>query len=289
MGTRPGILRRDQHDYLGARGIALIGGTRQGLRAIDRVARSLAPPAPARPAPLPPSLTVASLLAGRARRTIHEHDAKRLLAAAGIPVVREALCARREEALAAASAIGYPVALKLVSDEVPHRSDLGLVAVGLRDPREVGEAWDRMAAVRARSLAGVAVDGFVVQAMIAGGVEVLAGVTHDPDFGPVLAFGPGGVLVEAVGQVALRPLPLRAGDAEAVIAESPLAARLLAGFRGQPPADVEALARCLEAVADWAWAESAAIAEIDLNPIEVLPRGGGCVVVDALVVPRGTA
>jgi hypothetical protein len=95
--------------------------------------------------------------------------------------------------------------------------------------------------------------------------------------------------VEAVADVALRPLPLRAGDAEAMIAEATLAARLLAGFRGAPPADVDALARGLEALADYAWADRAAIAEIDLNPIKVRPRGQGCVVVDALIVPRGPA
>jgi hypothetical protein len=117
-------------------------------------------------------------------------------------------------------------------------------------------------------------------------VEVLAGINHDRDFGPVLAFGLGGVAVEALADVALRPLPLRAGDAEAMIAETAAAATLLAGFRGQPPADVEALRRCLEALADYAWADRAAIAEIDLNPIKVLPRGRGCVVVDALIVPR---
>ena len=284
MGTRPAIFRRDQHEYFSALGIAMIGGTRQGLRAVDRLARSLVPPAPARRT-TSPTVTVASLLDNRARRTINEYDAKRLLAEAGLPVVRESLCATRDEAIAAASAIGYPVALKLVADDVPHRSDLGLVAVGLRDAREVGDAWDRMAAVRAGSLAGVAVDGFVVQPMVAGGVEVLAGINHDRDFGPVLAFGLGGVAVEALGSVALRPLPLRAGDAEAMIAETATAAKLLAGIRGQPPADVDALRRCLEALADYAWADRAAIAEIDLNPIKVLPRGQGCVVVDALIIP----
>lgn len=289
MGTRPGIFRRDQLEYLSARGIALIGGTRQGLRAIDRLARSLAPRPPARPAPPPPAIALASLMGARVRATVHEHDAKRLLAAAGVPVVPDTLCATRDGALAAAAAIGYPVVLKLVADAVPHRSDLGLVAVGLRDAREVGEAWDRMAVVCARALANVAVDGFVVQPMVSGGVEVLAGVTHDPDFGPLLAFGLGGVAVEALAEVTLRPLPLRAGDAAAMIAETSVAARLLAGFRGAPPADVDALARCLEALADYAWADRAAVAEIDLNPIKVRPRGEGCVVVDALIVPRPPA
>jgi acetate---CoA ligase (ADP-forming) len=223
---------------------------------------------------------------GPARRTIHEHDAKRLLAAAGLRVVPEAFCTTREEALSASGTIGYPVVLKLIADDVPHRSDLGLVAVGLRDGRDLGDAWDRVAAIRSEKLAGVAVAGFVVQQMVSGGVEILAGVTHDPDFGPMLAFGLGGVAAEALGQVALRPLPLRAGDVEAMVGEVPAATRLLAGFRGRPPADIDSLHRTLEALADYAWADRAAIAELDVNPIKVLPQGQGCVVVDALIVPR---
>jgi acetate---CoA ligase (ADP-forming) len=287
MGTRPGVFRRDQHALLSAQGIALIGGTRQGLRAIDRLARRAAPLAPLRPPPATTMPTLATLGPdGTGRRTIHEHDAKRLLAGAGLPVVRETLCATREAAIAAASAIGYPVALKLVADDVPHRSDLDLVALGLRDAAQLGEEWDRMTAVRSGKLADVAVAGFVVQEMVTGGVEVLAGVTHDRDFGPLLVFGLGGVAAEAFADVALRPLPLRVGDAEAMVAEVPAAAKLLAGFRGHLPADLDSLYRCLEALGDHAWADRAAVAELDLNPIKVRPRGAGCVVVDALIVPR---
>ncbi|MGH7390768.1 MAG: acetate--CoA ligase family protein [Candidatus Rokuibacteriota bacterium] len=286
MGTRPGIFRRDQHELLSAEGIALIGGTRQGLRAIDRLARQAEPLAPLRPPPAMAMPTLATLSGGTARRTIHEHDAKRLLAAAGLPVVREALCTTLEEAIGAAGAVGYPVALKLVADDVPHRSDLGLVAIELGDARDLAEAWTRMAAVRSAKLGNVPVAGFLVQQMVSGGVEVLAGVIHDRDFGPLLAFGLGGVAAEALASVALRPLPLRAGDAAAMVAEVPAAAKLLAGFRGRPPADEESLCRCLEALADYAWADRAVVGEIDVNPIKVLPRGKGCVVVDALIVPR---
>jgi len=286
MGTRPGIFRHDQHELLSAQGIALIGGTRQGLRAIDRLARRAAPPAPLRPAPSSLPTLATTLPGATARRTIHEHDAKRLLAAAGLPMVRETLCANRDEAIDAAGELGYPVALKLVADDVPHRSEWDLVAVTLRDARELAAAWDRMAAIRDAKLGDTAVAGFVVQQMVSGGVEVLAGVNRDPDFGPVLAFGLGGVAAEALASVALRPLPLRVGDVEAMVAEVPAAVRLLAGFRGRPPADVDGLHRCLEALGDYAWADRAAIAEIDLNPIKVLPRGHGCVVVDALIVPR---
>jgi acetyltransferase len=143
-----------------------------------------------------------------------------------------------------------------------------------------------MAAVRSTKLRDTEIAGFVVQQMVGGGVEVLAGVSHDRDFGPMLAFGLGGIAAEALARVALRPLPLRVGDAEAMVAEVPAAAKLLAGFRGQPPADLDSLHRCLEALGDYAWADRAAVAELDLNPIKVLPQGQGCVIVDALIVPH---
>ena len=285
MTTRSGIFRRDQLEYLRGHGITVIGGTRQGLGAIDRLARHAAPlPAP-RPV-LPPSRRgLSALLAGRSRRTIHEHESKSLLREAGLPVLREKLVTTLEEAVAAAAGLGYPVVLKLVSDDVPHRSDLGLIEVGLRDGRELAMAWERLSGRRSELPRAAAVDGFVVQEMVAGGVEVFAGVSRDPDFGLVLAFGLGGIAVELIGDVTLRPLPLRMGDAEAMVAAA-RASKLLAGVRGHPPADLAALHQCLYALADYACADSDAIGEIDLNPTVVLPAGKGCVVVDALIVPR---
>jgi acetate---CoA ligase (ADP-forming) len=283
MTTRSGVFRRDQSDFLREHGIALIGGTRQGLGAVDRLARWSEPLPPSR-AIAASAGRVAALLAGGARPTIHEGDAKRVLAAAGVPVVQERQVATLDEARAAVRSLGYPVVLKVVSDAIPHRSDLGLVAVGIRDEGALAGEWERMARRLREAGKESAVAGFLVQET-AGGVEVFAGVSRDPDFGLVLAFGAGGVMIEALADVALRALPLREGDAEAMIAET-RAATLLGGFRGRPPADVAALGRCLGALADFAWAEREAIAEIDVNPIMVRARGEGCVVVDALIVPR---
>jgi acyl-CoA synthetase (NDP forming) len=282
--TRSGVFRRDQVALLREYGVAVVGGTRQGLGAVDRLARWSAVLPPARTTTAPTG-RVAAMLGGRSRPTIHEGDAKRLLAAAGVPIVRERQVATVQAALAAAVTLGYPVVLKVVSDAIPHRSDLGLVAVDLRDERDLGSAWERMARRLDETSTRADVAGFLVQEMARGGVEVFAGVTRDPDFGLVLAFGAGGVMIEALGDVALRALPLRVGEAEAMIAET-RAAALLAGFRRAPPADVPALLRCLEAIGDFAWAERDAIAEIDVNPIVVRAEGEGCVVVDALVVPR---
>src|SRR4029453_12574618 len=180
------------------------------------------------------------------------------------------------------------VALKGVRDGIPHRSDVGLVAVGLRDESDLRAAWDRLAR-RVDDLGrGNDVAGVLIQERGHGVLEVFARVNRDPDFGPVLAFGAGGVLIEALDDVALRPLPLRAGDAEAMIAETKVAT-LLGGFRGRPPGDVGALARTLEAIGDFAWAERESLSELDVNPIVVRQAGAGSVVVDALIVPRARA
>jgi hypothetical protein len=124
--------------------------------------------------------------------------------------------------------------------------------------------------------------------MANGVLEVFAGVKRDPDFGLVLAFGAGGVLIEAFNDVALRPLPLRAGDAAAMIAET-RAARLLARFGRRAVPDLATLVGCLEALADVAWAERDSLEELDVNPIVVSAAGAGCAVVDALIVPRAGA
>src|SRR5437870_3375230 len=284
MTMRSGVFRRDVVALLREHGIAVVGGTRAGLGAVDRLARwsePLSAPRPSRGG----GGAIEAMRAGRARPTIHEHDAKRLLAAVGVPVAREQVAKSLDEARDGAKTVGYPVALKIVSDSIPHRSDVGLVAVGLRDENELHAAWDRLSR-RVDDLGRRNdVAGFLIQEMAHGILEAFAGISRDPDFGLVLAFGAGGVLIETLDDVALRPLPLRAGDAEGMIAETRVAT-LLGGFRGRPPGDVGALARVLEAIGDLAWAERESLGELDVNPIVVRETGAGCVVVDALIVPR---
>jgi acyl-CoA synthetase (NDP forming) len=287
MTMRSGVFRRDVVAFLREHGIAVIGGTRAGLGAVDRLARWSEPLAAPR-ASRSGSGAIQAMQAGRARPTIHEHDAKRLLGAVGVPLVRERLVTTLDDARAAAKAIGYPVVMKVVSDAIPHRSDVGLVAVGLRDESELRATWDRLSRRVDELGRRTDVAGFLIQEMARGILEVFAGVSRDPEFGLVLAFGAGGVLIEALDDVALRPLPLRAGDAEAMIAETK-AATLLGGFRGRPPGDVGALARALEAIGDFAWAERESLGELDVNPIVVRQAGAGSVVVDALIVPRTRA
>jgi acyl-CoA synthetase (NDP forming) len=276
MTMRPGIMHSGQLHILAEAGVPVIGGTRQGLGAIKRLARWNTPL---------PAMRVSTVAASPAlattRRTINEHDAKKILAECGVPVTREILVTSLATVCSAADAIGYSVVLKVVSDDVPHKSEHGLVAVGLADERSLAAAFEQMR-LRVEKL-GRPIAGYLVQEMVGGGVEVFTGIARDADFGLSIAFGMGGVGVEVLRDFALRLVPLREGDAEAMISETRGAA-LLGAFRGRPAADIAALARCLYALSDFAAANSARINEIDLNPI--IANENGCVVVDALIVTR---
>jgi acyl-CoA synthetase (NDP forming) len=216
---------------------------------------------------------------------VNEVDAKAIFAAQGLPVALEATVATVGEGLQFANKIGYPVVLKAVSDDIAHKSDFGLVMVGVRNEQEFIAAYSELK----RRIESVArhgkVLGVLVQQMVEDGIEVFAGVKRDPEFGLVLAFGLGGVAVEILDDVSLAMLPLGEGRAEAMIREIK-GLPLLQGARGKPTADIEALARCLQDFADYAWADREHISEIDLNPIIVLERGKGCRIVDALIVPN---
>lgn len=286
LSTRSGVMNREQVDALRKHGLVVIGGTRQGLAALDRVGRWALERRPVRRGGLPPQARLSDARY-RGRRTINEFDAKRLLANYGIPIARELRVETAAEAAKAAATIGYPVVLKALADGIAHKTELGLVAVDLKNPADLAAAFDRLSARLARSKPGASDPAFLVQEFVAGGVEVFAGVSRDPSFGLSLAFGIGGIAVETIGEFSLRMLPLREGDGEAMIAATRGAA-LLGRLRGREAADVERLAACLYALADFACANADALAEVDLNPIKVLP-GGGCVVVDALIVTRPDA
>ena len=281
MSTRSGVMNRKQIDGMRDAGLVVIGGTRQGLGALDRIGRWSLGLKPARASATPSQTRLASA----DRRTINEFDAKRLLATYRIPITQEQRITTATEAMAAARALGYPVVLKALSDSIAHKTELGLVAVNLKDDAELARAYAQLNERLEKLEPRPADAAFLVQEFVADGIEVFAGVSRDPDFGLSLAFGMGGVAIEMVRDFALRMLPLRDGDAEAMIAETRGAA-LFGAVRGRPASDVKSLATCLYALADFAWYHAAAIAEIDLNPIKVLPENRGCVVVDALIVTQ---
>jgi len=220
---------------------------------------------------------------------ISEHEAKRWLSRHGVPVPDAALATTRDEALAAAERLGYPLVAKVASADIAHKTEVGGVLVGLADASAVGAAWDRIHdSVRARA-PGARVQGLLIERMAsAGGVEVLVGVSRDPVFGPVLTFGLGGIHVELFQDVARRLLPLTRAEAERMVRE-PRSFALLDGARGRPKADVPALVDLLLAVSDVVAAQGDRIDEIDLNPVWVGPAGQGVMALDAVIAGRGEA
>lgn len=276
LTMRPGVLHTGQIDFLRGVGVAAVSGARQGLGALVKLADWSQP----RPGPLAETCEVRISSVGP-RRLINEYDAKTLLRRAGISAPREILCRAAVEVAAAAVDIGYPVVLKVAAEAIPHKSEHGLVAVGLADGGALAAALAQME----RTVAGLAVpiEGWLVQQMVSGGVEMFAGVSRDPQFGLMLSVGFGGIAIEVVKDFAVRPLPLRAGDAQSMIA-SLRGAPLLQTYRGRPARDVDALITCVEALSRFAFANRDLIEEIDVNPLIVRDAGEGCVAVDALIV-----
>jgi acetate---CoA ligase (ADP-forming) len=212
--------------------------------------------------------------------TLDEVDARALLALYGIAGPREQLVGDADEAARAAKDIGYPVAVKIVSADLPHKTEAGAVTLGVNDEPALREACARMLASIARSHPGARVRGLLVQEMIGGGRELIVGVSHDPQFGPVVACGLGGVFVEVLRDVQRRVPPLDAGEARSMIADLAGAATL-GEFRGRPTADLDAAVEVIRRLGQLALDLEDRIAEVEINPLMVTPTGA--VAVDALV------
>jgi acetate---CoA ligase (ADP-forming) len=211
-------------------------------------------------------------------------EVRAVLDAFGLHLVSGTLAHTGEEAAAAARAIGFPVAAKLESRRVTHKSDAGGVRLNLGDEAAVRAAFADVVA-RARALVDDAdIEGVLIQPMVTGGIETMIGVTADPLFGPLVAFGLGGIHVEILGDVQFRLAPLTDRDAGELL-RGIRGLPLLLGYRGHPPADLDALHEMLLRVSRLA-ADVLEIAELDLNPVIALAPGQGCRVVDARVRVR---
>jgi len=213
-------------------------------------------------------------------RTLTEVEAKQLLARAGLPVVETRLAKTKKEAIEAAKKLGYPVVLKIVSPQITHKSDVGGVKLGLASDQAVGEAFDAIVEAARRAVPNATIAGVSVQRMAEPGIEVIVGVSTDAQFGPVLMFGMGGVLVEVLKDVAFRVIPITPRDARQMVREIQ-GYPLLEGYRGQEPADVEALEKLLLRLSQFV-EQHPEIQEIDLNPVFAYPKGA--VAVDARIV-----
>ncbi|HEY1198492.1 MAG TPA: acetate--CoA ligase family protein [Thermoplasmata archaeon] len=222
----------------------------------------------------------------RARRdgttVLPDYAARALLVAYGIRFPDVQLVKTLDQAVEAAEGIGFPVVLKVASPDLSHKTDVGGVAVGIRDPASLRTAWEAMQQSLQARAHDARVDGFEVEAEVEGGKEVLVGVQRDPHFGPVIAFGLGGIYVEVLRDVTFRLAPLRPLSALRMV-QSVRAFPLLKGVRGEPPSDIEALTEVIERVSQLAM-ELTDIVELDINPLIVRPVRQGAVAVDARVV-----
>ena len=271
-------------DLMARFGLRFTAGLEMGVRALDHAigygaARARASRQSARTARGPRQAP--SLVAGR-RGTVPDVEAKRLLAEYGIRAPRERLARELDEALAAAAELGYPVVLKVQSPDIAHRSDVGGVRLGVRDAGELDDAWRGILAAVCSRRPGARVDGLVVAEQVEPVAELIAGVTVDPQFGPVVLAGAGGIFVEVLGDVALRLPPLDAEEAVAMVEEL-RAAPLLNVARGRPRGDVGAAARVLVQLGELALDLGSRLRALDVNPLLVLPEGEGAVAADALV------
>jgi acetyl-CoA synthetase (ADP-forming) len=206
------------------------------------------------------------------RGRLTEPEAKRLLRAAGINVTTELLVTTPDQAVQAAQRLRYPVALKAVSRELVHKSDVGAVKLGLRDERAVRGAWRDLTASVAHHLPHLRLDGCLVQEMATGGIEVILGAKWDPQFGAVVMAGAGGILVEIIDDVALALAPLSDDGARALLQRLKIWP-VLTGARGRPPADVQALTDALVNLSWIAHSAGARLVELDINPLLVQQHG----------------
>ncbi|MFN3733670.1 acetate--CoA ligase family protein [Comamonas testosteroni] len=236
-----------------------------------------------RAAPLPPAFPAQSALQ-LPPGSLSEARSMELLAEAGMPVVPHQLVRTQQQAAQAVQALGGTIALKVASADIAHKSEVGGVALNLRTAMDAGAAFARILASARQARPTAQLDGALAARMVHGGVECIAGVHRDPVFGPVLMFGLGGIHVEILRDVSLRALPITRDDALAMVQEL-RTFPILAGARGKPPADLQALADALLALADFAQRCGDTLSSAEINPLIALPREqGGCVAVDALVI-----
>jgi len=207
-----------------------------------------------------------------------EREARLIAEACGIPVPETIFAADQAAAVAAAEQIGYPVVLKISSDDILHKSDAGGVKVGIKDADAVRQAFGRIMEAARAYKPDARLDGVLVQQMAPKGREVIIGVNRDPQFGPLIMFGLGGVYVEVLKDVTFRVAPLTLAEAREMI-DDIRSARILHAFRGDPESDLDALADCLTRVSQLA-VEFPELAECDFNPIMVYPKGQGLIALD---------
>ncbi|WP_457750949.1 acetate--CoA ligase family protein [Thermococcus sp.] len=219
------------------------------------------------------------------RTALVEYEAKQVLKAYGLPVPEEKLAKTLDEALKYAEEIGYPVALKLMSPQILHKSDAKVVLLNIKTPEELKQKWEEIHENARKYRPDAEILGVLVAPMLKPGREIIIGVTEDPQFGHALMFGLGGIFVEVLKDVTFRIIPITERDARKMITEIK-SYPILAGARGEEPADIDAIVDLLLKVSDLVNDLDVYIKEMDLNPVFVYNKGEGAVIVDARIIAK---
>jgi len=215
-------------------------------------------------------------------RTLTERQSKQILAEYGISIARESLATSAEEAVEIARRIGYPVVLKIESPEIAHKTEARAVEIGISNDAEVRAAYGGIMENAQAYNSAAQINGVLVQEMVSGGREVIIGMTQDSQWGPTIVLGLGGILVELLKDIAMRVAPLTRFDVEEMMHELK-GAKILKGFRGQPPADIAAVIDIVLRFSQLCLDLKDDIVEIDINPLMVFENGKGAKVVDCLM------
>ena len=271
------------YDKLNSLGLTFTGDYRKSVRAMGRLRKNERDRAIGRFLPVTRS-GAAPIRRQRGSGISSYQLTNELLQAYGIPTAPTVLARSVGETVAAAEKLGYACVLKVASADIPHKTELGALRLGLRDRDEVQSAYEEMLAGVQEKKPDARIEGVLVQKQIKG-VECLLGISRDEQIGPTLVMGLGGVFVEILADVAIRIPPISSAEARRAL-ESLKGAKVFSGIRGAPPADLEALADMAARLSWLAHDLRDELTELDLNPVVVLPQGQGAFAVDALIVMR---
>jgi acyl-CoA synthetase (NDP forming) len=215
----------------------------------------------------------------------NEFESKKLISLYNISITKEKLATSVEEAKEMAEEIGYPVVLKVMSHDITHKTEAGIIALNVKDEVELRACYHEILKNAKKYKPQADIQGVLVQERVKEGIEVIVGMSQDPQFGPVLMFGLGGTAVEVMKDVSFRVPPITRLDAEAMIKEV-RAYKILEGIRGKKMADIEAIIDTLMNLSHLSLMLKDSVAELDINPLIVFEKGEGAKAVDALVVSK---
>ncbi|EHR77644.1 acetyl-CoA synthetase [Thermococcus litoralis DSM 5473] len=229
------------------------------------------------------ALKVIEEILAQGRKALVEYEAKQVLKAYGLPLPEEKLAKTLDEAIKYANEIGYPVVMKLMSPQILHKSDAKVVMLNIKNDEELKQKWKEIHENARKYRPDAEILGVLIAPMLKPGREIIIGVTEDPQFGHAIMFGLGGIFVEILKDVTFRIIPIEEKDAWAMI-KSIKGYPILAGARGEPPADMKAIVDMMLKVSQLVDDLKDYIKEMDLNPVFIYPEGEGAVIVDARII-----